>query len=154
LLRKLKSEVGNGFQESCLGYSDRIKSQVPIFYNPWLSLKLQPMKTLISLMALALCTECAFAQSQNTKTVIRTLEQAEVKAVLAKDSVTLLKLWDKDYVVNSPDNVVVFPARPPLTDRFSKGPGFLLPARSNRLSSRVTSPSRWVMKQLSLPVKL
>jgi ketosteroid isomerase-like protein len=69
------------------------------------------MKTLISLMALALCTECAWAQSQNTETVIRTLEQAEVKAVLAKDSVTLLKLWDKDYVVNSPDNVVVFPGK-------------------------------------------
>jgi ketosteroid isomerase-like protein len=69
------------------------------------------MKTLISLLALAFCAECSFAQSQNTETVIRTLEQAEVKAVLAKDSVTLLKLWDKDYVVNSPDNVVVFPGK-------------------------------------------
>ena len=39
---------------------------------------------------------------------IRGLEQIEVKAVLEKDTVTLLKLWDKDYVVNAPSNKVVF----------------------------------------------
>lgn len=52
-----------------------------------------------------------YAQDQHVKNEIRNLEQAEVKAVLEKDSVMLLKLWDKDYVVNSPDNVVVFPGK-------------------------------------------
>ncbi|MBC7936154.1 MAG: hypothetical protein H7Y86_12460 [Rhizobacter sp.] len=32
----------------------------------------------------------------------------EVKAILGKDSVTLLKLWDKNYTVNSPDNSICF----------------------------------------------
>src|SRR6187399_459580 len=31
----------------------------------------------------------------------------EVKAVLEKDTITLKKLWDKEYVVNNPDNKVV-----------------------------------------------
>lgn len=48
------------------------------------------------------------AQNQNTEAEIRGLEQIEVKAVLEKDTVTLLKLWDKDYVVNAPSNRVVF----------------------------------------------
>jgi hypothetical protein len=31
----------------------------------------------------------------------------EVQAVLAKDTVTLERLWDKKYVVNNPDNRIV-----------------------------------------------
>lgn len=52
-----------------------------------------------------------YAQDKNVEAEIRNLEQTEVKAVLEKDSGMLLKLWDKDYVVNSPDNVVVFPGK-------------------------------------------
>lgn len=32
----------------------------------------------------------------------------EVMAVLEKDTATLLRLWDKDFVVNAPVNKVVF----------------------------------------------
>ncbi len=39
---------------------------------------------------------------------IRKLEQMEVQAVLKKDTITLLKLWDKEYVVNAPDNKINF----------------------------------------------
>lgn len=46
------------------------------------------------------------AQNNETETEIRQLEQAEVKAVLQKDSAALLRLWDADYVVNAPDNVI------------------------------------------------
>ena len=31
-----------------------------------------------------------------------------MQAILNKDTVTLSKLWDKNYIVNSPDNVIVF----------------------------------------------
>ena len=48
------------------------------------------------------------AQNPDTEAEIRVLEQIEVQAILKKDTVTLLKLWDKDYVVNSPNNVIVF----------------------------------------------
>ncbi len=69
------------------------------------------MKKIIFTLALLSCAGFLFAQDQNIEKEIRALEQKEVKAVLEKDSVTLLKLWDKDYVVNSPDNVVVFPGK-------------------------------------------
>ncbi len=49
-----------------------------------------------------------FAQEQDTESEIRKLEQMEVQAILAKDTITLLKLWDKDYVVNAPDNKINF----------------------------------------------
>jgi ketosteroid isomerase-like protein len=50
----------------------------------------------------------SYGQNAGVEAVIRSLEQQEVEAILKKDSVVLLKLWDKNYVVNSPDNVVVF----------------------------------------------
>jgi ketosteroid isomerase-like protein len=56
------------------------------------------------------------AQNQNIESEIRSLEQIEVKAVLEKDTVMLLKLWDKDYVVNSPNNTIVFAGKT-ATDR-------------------------------------
>lgn len=48
------------------------------------------------------------SQSNEIEKEIKALEQAEVKAVLEKDSVMLMKLWDKNFVVNNPDNRVVF----------------------------------------------
>lgn len=48
------------------------------------------------------------AQNKEEETTIRNLEQMEVQAILSKDSATLLKLWDKDYLVNSADNVIYF----------------------------------------------
>lgn len=57
------------------------------------------------------CTGFLYAQDITTVDEIRALEQTEVKAVLEKDSAMLLKLWDKNFVVNNPDNVVVFPGK-------------------------------------------
>lgn len=67
-------------------------------------------KILISLL-LFFSIDYLYAQSQDVEAQIRGLEQMEVQAILNKDSVTLLKLWAKDYTVNSPDNVVVIPGQ-------------------------------------------
>jgi hypothetical protein len=48
------------------------------------------------------------AQDNGTEAEIRRLEQLEVQAILKKDSVMLLKLWDAKYTVNSPDNHITF----------------------------------------------
>jgi hypothetical protein len=61
----------------------------------------------ITCMLLSILSLCyAFAQGQETEEELKKLEQMEVKAVLEKDTITLKKLWDKEYVVNSPDNKV------------------------------------------------
>jgi ketosteroid isomerase-like protein len=62
---------------------------------------------LLSVLLLSFC----FVHAQDTEAEIRNLEQREVQAVLTKDSAALLKLWDKNYTVNSPDNVVVIPGK-------------------------------------------
>lgn len=64
-------------------------------------------KTLLATLFL-LYTFSISAQQQDTEAEIRNLEQQEVQAVLQKDTVMLLKLWAKDYVVNAPDNMVNF----------------------------------------------
>jgi hypothetical protein len=64
------------------------------------------MKILIVTACTTLLVLPLFAQ--NIETEIRKLEQQEVLAVLQKDTVMLLKLWDKDYVVNAPDNKINF----------------------------------------------
>ncbi|MDO1451896.1 nuclear transport factor 2 family protein [Rhodocytophaga aerolata] len=46
------------------------------------------------------------AQDENVEATIRGLEKAEARAVVENDTLTLYKLWDKEYVVNSPDNAV------------------------------------------------
>jgi ketosteroid isomerase-like protein len=51
------------------------------------------------------------AQDRDIETEIRNLEQLEVQAVLQKDTVMLLKLWAKDYVVNAPDNMINFASK-------------------------------------------
>ncbi|QIL75422.1 YybH family protein [Hymenobacter sp. HDW8] len=82
-----------------------------ILSNASFILKSNSMKKTCYLIALLLCGNTINAQSQNLEKEIRNLEQIEVKAVLEKDSTMLLKLWDKEYVVNSPDNVIVFPGK-------------------------------------------
>lgn len=66
------------------------------------------MKKLVFTLSCLVCVSQMFAQEQDTESEIRKLEQMEVQAILNKDSVTLLKLWDKDYVVNAPDNKINF----------------------------------------------
>lgn len=63
-----------------------------------------------------------FAQDQDTESEIRNLEQQEVEAILKKDTVMLLKLWDKDYVVNAPDNLVNFAGKTTLDRPVVKRP--------------------------------
>lgn len=69
------------------------------------------MKKIIITLLVFCFAQISYAQNKDIENEIRNLEQKEVKAVLEKDSVMLLQLWDKDYVVNSPDNVVVFPGK-------------------------------------------
>lgn len=66
------------------------------------------MKKILFTFALAFAFIQLFAQNQAIEAEIRKLEEMEVKAVLAKDSVTLLKLWDTAFVVNAPDNAIYF----------------------------------------------
>ncbi len=66
------------------------------------------MKKLTLSLLCAVCACHLVAQDQSIESEIKRLEQMEVQAVLKKDTVTLLKLWDKDYVVNAPDNKINF----------------------------------------------
>jgi ketosteroid isomerase-like protein len=66
------------------------------------------MKQLLFTLLCIICVLPLFAQNQETEAEIKKLEQMEVEAVLKKDTVTLLKLWDKNYVVNAPDNKINF----------------------------------------------
>lgn len=66
------------------------------------------MRKLIFMLSCVFCVNYVFAQDQDIESEIRKLEQMEVKAILSKDTITLLTLWDKDYVVNAPDNKINF----------------------------------------------
>lgn len=66
------------------------------------------MKRIVFTLSFIFCSCFLFAQDQHTEAEIRNLEQLEVQAILKMDTVTLLKLWDKNYVVNAPDNRVNF----------------------------------------------
>lgn len=69
------------------------------------------MKNLMITTILVFFASCLYAQDHATQDEIKQLEQKEVQAVLATDSVVLKKLWDKNYVVNNPENRIV-PAVP------------------------------------------
>lgn len=69
------------------------------------------MKKLVIACVIIVYSTFLYAQDTTTESRIRFLEQEEVKAVLEKDSAKLLTLWDKDYVVNNPENQVVFPGK-------------------------------------------
>jgi ketosteroid isomerase-like protein len=66
------------------------------------------MKIVLFAVAALFCTPNIHAQRDEAEAEIRRLEQKEVQAILQKDSATLLQLWDADYTVNSPDNVIYF----------------------------------------------
>ena len=74
------------------------------------------MKKIIITTCLFFLGYSLFAQDKTTETEIRNLEQSEVKAILSKDTVTLKRLWDKDYIVNNPENKIVL-AKPNPVDR-------------------------------------
>ena len=74
------------------------------------------MKELIFTSTLLIHVCFLSAQDQNLIDEIKRLEQTEVQAVLQKDTVMLKKLWDKSYIVNNPDNVIVL-AKPNVVDR-------------------------------------
>jgi Domain of unknown function (DUF4440) len=64
------------------------------------------MKSFILMPVLFFLVLSTYAQNGEIEKTIRALEQVEVKAILDKDSATLLKLWDANYTVNSPDNAI------------------------------------------------
>lgn len=66
------------------------------------------MKKLVLTRLSSVCVCHLFAQDQDVESEIRRLEHMEVQAVLDKDTATLLTLWDKEYVVNAPDNKINF----------------------------------------------
>ncbi len=74
------------------------------------------MKKLIGALCLLFCGCYVCAQDQSIETEIQNLEQTEVKAILNKDTVTLKNLWDKDYIVNNPENKIIL-AKPNPVDR-------------------------------------
>ena len=74
------------------------------------------MKKVIITSCLFFCGYYLFAQDKAIEIEIRSLEQNEVQAILNKDTVTLKKLWDKDYIVNNPENKIVL-AKPNPVDR-------------------------------------
>lgn len=47
---------------------------------------------------------CIYAQNTQVETAIRKLEETEHKAMLARDTGTLLKIWASDFIVNTPAN--------------------------------------------------
>ncbi len=79
------------------------------------------MRKIIVTSCLFFYAYCLYAQDQNIETEIQKLEQTEVQAVLSKDTGTLKKLWDHDYIVNNPDNKIIFatanPAERPVIQR-------------------------------------
>ena len=66
------------------------------------------MKKLVITLSLFFYGGYLYAQNQDIDAEIRKLEQIEVQAVLQKDTVTLLKIWDKDYIVNAPSNMISY----------------------------------------------
>ena len=74
------------------------------------------MRKIIIATCLFFCGYNLSAQDNAIETEIRNLEQSEVQAVQNKDTATLKKLWDKDYVVNNPENKIVL-AKPNPVDR-------------------------------------
>lgn len=64
------------------------------------------MTNFILLTALIISSYALSAQ-QDIETEIKNLEQMEVKAVLAKDTITLKKIWDENFIVHNPENKIV-----------------------------------------------
>jgi ketosteroid isomerase-like protein len=80
------------------------------------------MKKALITLSFVFYTCLLSAQDKTIEAEIRNLEQQEVQAVLKKDTVMLLKLWDKDYVVNAPDNMINFAGKTTLDRPVLKRP--------------------------------
>jgi ketosteroid isomerase-like protein len=80
------------------------------------------MKRILFTVSFVFYTCLLFAQDKTIESEIRNLEQQEVQAVLKKDTVMLLKLWDKDYIVNAPDNMINFAGKTTLDRPVLKRP--------------------------------
>jgi hypothetical protein len=65
------------------------------------------MKKLLVIVASLFIFGHSFCQSSTVENEIRRLEQMEVKAVLEKDTITLGKLWDKQFVVHNPESKII-----------------------------------------------
>jgi ketosteroid isomerase-like protein len=74
------------------------------------------MKKFIVAVCLSFWGHSLLAQHQAIETEIRNLEQSEVQAVLNKDTITLKRLWDKEFVVHNPEGKIVT-AKPNSVDR-------------------------------------
>ncbi|MEO8353520.1 MAG: nuclear transport factor 2 family protein [Chthoniobacteraceae bacterium] len=79
------------------------------------------MNKLLLILPLVSCASTLLAQNK-VEDEIRRLEQIEVKAILARDTTTLEKLWDKNYVVNNPDNKIVLANADPVDRPVLKKP--------------------------------
>lgn len=66
------------------------------------------MKKSIIKLLFIICVYDLQAQESNIEAEIRKLEQLEVQAIIKNDTTALSKLWDKNYVVNAPDNMINF----------------------------------------------
>jgi ketosteroid isomerase-like protein len=64
------------------------------------------MKKFPLLLILIIAGFRLYAQQEEVESTIRSLEQREVKAVLAKDTAALRKMWAADFTVNSPMNSI------------------------------------------------
>ncbi len=62
------------------------------------------MKKIIVTLIVMVNAFCIYAQNTQVETAIRKLEETEHKAMLARDTGTLLKIWASDFIVNTPAN--------------------------------------------------
>lgn len=62
------------------------------------------MKRITIAFTLMVNAFCIYAQNTQVETAIRKLEETEHKAMLARDTGTLLKVWAADFIVNTPAN--------------------------------------------------
>jgi ketosteroid isomerase-like protein len=65
------------------------------------------MKIFFITACLFFCGYYLFGQDKNVEAEIRSLEQTLVQAVINKDTATLRRIWDKDCIVNNPDNKII-----------------------------------------------
>jgi hypothetical protein len=80
------------------------------------------MKAILILISLTVYVANLCAQSEDTESTVRNLEQKEVRAVLARDTETLKQLWDRNYVVNNPENKIVLANADPVDRPVLKKP--------------------------------
>jgi hypothetical protein len=74
------------------------------------------MKKLFVAVCLCFCGHHLFAQQSIVEAEIRANEQREVQAILARDTIVLKQLWDKDFIVHNPESKIVL-AKPNSVDR-------------------------------------